>query len=280
MGTHQSPPFQRRMLGKKLRELREEAGLKAAEVARRTEISTGRLSRIENGEVAPDIPLAKFLLDLYVIPVNDWEPYLDQVRAARQAKGWWQAYGVAARGYTALETAASSIRTFELAHMPGLLRTEAHTTAGFRHLHTDLSFIKNQVRVRMIRQQRLHSADDRLEVAAIVDQTVLTRQVGTRQVMKEQLRHLIEVAKLPNVTLQVVPADRGTYVGMDGAFTLLSFPGPGEPDLAYVEHAAGAVQIEKADQVQACSLVFDRIRSDALDPADSAALIRRIEQNL
>ncbi|MBC6451498.1 helix-turn-helix transcriptional regulator [Actinokineospora xionganensis] len=88
------------MLGKKPRDLRGEAGFRALEVAERLEISTGRLSRIENAEVAADIPLAKYLLDLYGTPVNDWEPWLEETRAARKAKGWWQAYGVAARRRT------------------------------------------------------------------------------------------------------------------------------------------------------------------------------------
>ncbi|MBC6446770.1 helix-turn-helix domain-containing protein [Actinokineospora xionganensis] len=261
MGTHQSPPFQRRMLGKKLRELREGAGLKAAEVARRTEISTGRLSRIENGEVAPDIPLAKFLLDLYVIPVNDWEPYLEQVRAARRAKGWWQAYGVAARGFLALETAATTVRTFQLAYMPGLLQTEDHIRAVFQQLSGSRgrAWIDNQVRVRMIRQQRLHATDDQLVLATVIDHTVLRREVGSREVMQAQLHHLIEMAALPNVTLQVMPAEAGTHVGMDGAFTVLSFPGANEPDLAYIENVAGSFQIEKKSRsrpVQSVSVGF------------------------
>lgn len=278
MGTHQSPPFQRRMLGKKLRELREEAGLKAAEVARRTEISTGRLSRIENGEVAPDIPLAKFLLDLYVIPVNDWEPYLDQVRSVRNVKGWWQAYGVAARGYTALETAATSLCTFEIAYMPGLLRTEAHSLAGLRQHHTNEQIIENRLRVRAIRQERLHSADDRLEVACVIDESVLTRPIGTVRIVREQLLHLIEVAALPNVTLQVVPLGHGSYDGLDGAFTVLSFASA--PDVAYIENVAGGFQIDKEDQVRVCRVAFDRIQSVALDPDETVALIRRVARSL
>jgi transcriptional regulator with XRE-family HTH domain len=266
------------MLGKKLRDLRDKAGFKATEVARRLEISTGRLSRIENGEVAPDMPLAKYLLDLYGIPVNDWEPWLEEVRAARKAKGWWQAYGVAARGYTALETAATSVRTFEIAHMPGLLQTEAYTQAFFRHRYSDKQFIENQVRVRMIRQQRLHAADDGLELGCVIDESVLTRQVGSSAIMKGQLSQMIAVAALPNVTVQVVPRDLSPYIGMDGAFTVLSFSG--QPDLAYIENVAGSFQVEKNEQVQACRLAFDEIRSVALDPAASAALIRRMERSL
>ncbi len=282
MGTHQSPPFQRRMLGKKLRELREAAGLMAAEVARRTEISTGRLSRIENGEVAPDIPLAKFLLDLYVIPVNDWEPYLEQVRAARRAKGWWQAHGVVARGYIALETAASSQRTFQLAHVPGLLQTEGHMRAlfGGDGIAKNSEQIERDVRVRLIRQKRLHSVDDRLHLAAIIDHTVLRRAVGSTAVMKAQLRHLIEMARLPTVSLRVVAPGAEPHVGMDGSFTVLSFEGTDEPDLAYVESLAGSFQIEKVEQVRACIVGFDRLCSVALDPVDSIALIERIEHEL
>lgn len=278
VGTQQSPPFQRRMLGKKLRHLRGEAGFTASEVAKRLEISTGRLSRIENGEVAPDIPLAKYLLDLYGIPVNDWEPWLEEARAARKAKGWWQAYGVAARGYVALETAAISVTTFEIAHMPGLLQTEEYMRAFFRLRHSDERNIKNQVHVRLIRQQRLHADEDRLELRCVIDEAVLHRQVGSSPIMKRQLGHIVDVAQAPNVTVQVVPRDARPYVGMDGAFTVLGFRR--EPDLAYVENVAGSFQVEKDDQVRACRLAFDEIRSVALDPAASATLIRSLEWRL
>ncbi len=266
------------MLGKKLRDLRGEAGFKASEVAKRLEISTGRLSRIENGEVAPDIPLAKYLLDLYGIPVNDWEPWLEEIRAARKTKGWWQAYGVSSRGYVVLETAATRIRTFEITHVPGLLQTAEYVRTVSRYYSSDPRTIENWVKVRMIRQERLRAGDDQLDLACVVDEGVIRRMVGSPELMREQLNRMVEVSALPNVNLQVVPADCGFHVGMEGAFTVLKFDRA--PDLAYVENVAGAFRIEKEDQVRPCNLAFDRIRSVALDPVASVELIRRVERDL
>jgi transcriptional regulator with XRE-family HTH domain len=266
------------MLGKKLRELRDRAGLTATETAGRAEISTGRLSRIENGEVAPDIPLAKYLLDLYLIPVNEWEPYLEQVRAARKGKGWWQAYGIVPQGYTAHETAACSQRTFELVYIPGLLQTEAYARAGFsRHAPAnDKDWVENKVRVRMIRQRRLTSVDDRIDVAAVIDHAALVRPVGAPEIMHEQLRHLIQVAAAPNVSLRIVPADRVHYLGMDGAFTILSFPGVENADLAFIHNVAGPVRLDKPAQVRACALAFEQVSEAALQQAESITYLEKL----
>jgi len=84
------------------------------------ESSPARSSGLENGPTAPDIVLVKSLLDAYGVPVNDWGPYLTRAREAKQ-QGWWQAHGPPAMGYTTLEAAASSVRDFALAHVPGLL---------------------------------------------------------------------------------------------------------------------------------------------------------------
>lgn len=279
VGTQQSPPFQRRILGKKLRELRAKAGLKAAETAQQLEISTGRLSRIENGEVAPDIPLAKYLLDLYGIPVNDWEPWLEQVRSARKTKGWWQAYsGPSPRGYAGLETAATAIRTYEITHVPGLLQTEAYARTLFRAFSADQRIIENRVTVRMIRQKRLYVKDDQLDLTCVIDEGVLTRPVGSPAVMKEQLDHLVLVSGLPNVILQVVPQGRGFYSGMEGAFTLLSFES--EPDLVYIENVLGGSMHEKESELRSANLAFARIHAAALAPEASAEFIRQVARRL
>ncbi|GAB3438533.1 hypothetical protein GCM10027436_19800 [Actinophytocola sediminis] len=120
------------------------------------------------------------------------------------------------------------------------------------------------------------SVDDPLTYAAIIDEAALLRNIGGPEVMREQLRQLIEIAALPTVTVQVLPLRDGAHSAMDGAFTLLSFPDPTDSDLLYVEYTTGALHIEDEDEVRTARMNFDALRSEAMSPADSAARIERV----
>lgn len=85
---------------------------------------------------------------------------------------------------------------------------------------------------------------------------------------------------VPGVTLQVLPFRSGAYESTSGSFTVLWFPQGDEPDLLYVAHVAGALHLEKPQQVNAARVVFDRLRSDALPPDDSSALLARLAEDL
>lgn len=128
----------------------------------------------------------------------------------------------------------------------------------------------------MIRQQRLTSVEDPLELVAILDEAVLHRPVGGEDVMRAQLAHLIEAAALPAVTLQVLPLGLGARPSLSASFTLLSFAPLGVPDMAYGEHPMSAVHADKEADVARAALTYDRLRSLALNPADSVELIRRV----
>ncbi|MQA10412.1 MAG: helix-turn-helix domain-containing protein [Pseudonocardiaceae bacterium] len=281
MGEQMSLPFRRRRLGKVLRELREAARLTPSEVSARLEFSPARMSRMESGQTAPEPVVLKALLDVYGVPASDWGPYLELGKEARK-KGWWQAYGLSAMGYVGLEAAASSVRDYELAYVPGLLQTEEYiravlsqNPAGFKPRQ-----FENEVEVRLIRQRRLTEEEDMLTLTAIVDEGVLRRPVGGVQVMRAQLYRLTVLAELPRVTLQVVPTSAGAHPGMMSAFTILSFPDAEDRDIAHIAHVAGSVQLEKAEQVSTCTLRFDRLRTEALTPSASAELIERVATEL
>jgi uncharacterized protein DUF5753 len=132
------------------------------------------------------------------------------------------------------------------------------------------------VRVRMIRQERLISPSDPIELFAIIDEPVLHRPVGGSLVMNAQLRGLVAATALDSVELRVLPSGIGAHPAMGGAFTVLSFDGLGEPDVGYVEHPMGSVHVEKDEDVARARLVFDHLRSVALSPAESVALIERV----
>jgi transcriptional regulator with XRE-family HTH domain len=265
---------QSRLLGKRLARLRRLASLTLAEAVAPLRWSTSKLNRIENGQL-PDFHGLRAMLDRYGVTVDRWQEYIDIFDAAGQP-GWWRAYGLDDRGYVSIEAEAVLVRDFTLAYVPGLLQTEDYARALFRANPRSAQRLDKDVRVRMIRQKRLTSLDDPLQLVAVVTEAALRNPVGGRKLMKAQLEQILMVAELDTVTVRVLPTSVGAHPGIDGSFTLLSFGVPDEPDMAFVEHAIGSTSSAKPNVVKAATLRFRRLRASALGLDDSTALIERL----
>ncbi|QYN34921.1 helix-turn-helix domain-containing protein [Pseudonocardia sp. DSM 110487] len=264
-------------LGRILRELREEAGLSLEVAAPALDWSSSKLSRIENGRQGVDTHGVRTMMDIYGVSGSQWDELLDLTRTVAE-KGWWRAYGLDDKGYVPLEAEATLVREATAAYVPGLLQADAYARAVFAisiQPRTQAE-LDNLAAVRRHRQERLTSVDDPLELVAVIDEAVLRRSVGGPAVMRAQLAHLVEAAALDRVALHVMPLSVGAYPGLSAPFTLLTFGGIDFGDMLYVEHPAGAVHINKEEQVAVARLKFDRLRSFALDPDESVALIQRV----
>ncbi len=273
MTTHTKPPLRRRRLGRRLRALRESTGLTLEAAAPRLDLSRSSLFRVESGETRASVHLVRSMMDLY----DRFDPdLLDTVRAALKPS-WFTAYDVRDMGYIDAETEADRVWDYPGMHLPGLLHTEAYIRALFGQAHRRRSAeqVDIQIAVRRIRQQRLTSEDDPLDLVALLDESALTREVGGPAVLRAQLDHLVMMAELPTVTLHVLPQRQCSPNALDGGFTLLGFPTPDEPELLYHEYVTGALHIEDEAEVREARLVFDSLRGEALNPADSVALIER-----
>ncbi len=275
MKTKQKPPFLRRRLGNQLRAMRESAGLSMDEAARQLDKSRTALFRIESGENRVDVHLIRSIMDLYDCYVDG---LIDQARDALKPR-WFHRYSSADLGYVDVETEAVQVDQFCALNLPGLLQTEAYARSLLTRnpLLRSPKALEDQVAVRMIRQRRLTDDDYPLVLAAVVDEAALRRRVADIEVMRAQLEHLARAAELPTVTLQVLAA-QGSAV--DGSFNLLTFPEDYNPEMLYVEYVAGSLHIEETDAVQMARLVFDRLRTDALNPIDSVALIEQVRAEL
>jgi hypothetical protein len=176
---------------------------------------------------------------------------------------------------------AAVVHNYQLAYVPGLLQTEDYMRALFRNSrrHPTDAEIDRDVQARLFRQRRL-TGEPALELVAIVDESALRRPVGGVEVMRAQLQQVAGCATLPSVCLQVLPVSLGVHSGMDGSFIVLGFGDPGEPEIAYIEHTANALHLHKEAEVNSCKLVFDRLRSEALSPRDSAVLVERLAADL
>ncbi len=265
-----------------LRRFREAAGLTIEQVAERLECSHSKISRIETAHVSATPRDVRDMLEIYGVSGDQREALIQIAREARQ-RGWWHAYGdvIKESAYVGLEVAAASIRSYGVILVPGLLQTTEYARAVARAVRPDLrpEQIERQVELRMARQAIL-TQDDPPALWAVVDEAVLRRSVGEHGVMGEQLRRLIEAAELPTVTLQVLPSAAGEHAGMDGAFTILSFPESADRDVVYLENATSDLYLESTEEIRRYTLLFDHLRAAALSPDDSTALLTKLVKEL
>lgn len=248
------------------------------DAAVRLDKTRSALSRMETAKSRIDVNVVRTMMDIY--DVRD-DSLIDLAREALR-RGWWTIVGVLDRGFIGMETEASTELDLSLVIIPGLLQTEDYMRAIFasgkvRRTEREL---ENQVAARLHRQQRLADHEAPLRLHAIIDEAALRRKTGGAEVMRTQLRYLVVRAELETVTIQVLPNEAGAHVGMDGAFTVLQFNDEEDPDLLYVEYPTGSIHVEKADEVAEAKLVFDRLRSAALTPPESVALIERVAGEL
>ncbi|TQM14379.1 helix-turn-helix domain-containing protein [Pseudonocardia kunmingensis] len=270
--------IRRRVLARQLRAMREEAGLTLEQAAPKLDFSVSKLSRIENAQVIIDVHWVKSMLDVYDVGGDRWTELVELAREARQP-GWWRAYGLGKHTwYIGYETEARRVQEFMVAYVPGLMQTADYARALMRAVpvRRTADELENEVAARMYRQHRLSSAEDPLELVAVVDEAALRRPVGGPAVLRAQLGRIIELAALETVTLHVLPATVGAHAALPSGFTILNFGDLGEPDMVYVEHGLGALSLDKDGEVARARLTFERGLAEALDPAESVALVHRL----
>jgi transcriptional regulator with XRE-family HTH domain len=267
----------RRQLALELRHIREAASLTCEEVAEKLECSTSKISRMETGRVSVSARDVRDLLEIYGTSPARREHLVQLARDSRQ-KGWWDAYKDALEPhyatYLGLESAATEIRTYEVGLVPSLLQTEEYARAAstIGMLTGPRGDMGRLVELAMARQPLLRTADPP-HFWAVLDEAALRRQVGGPAVMARQLEHLLEMARLPHVQLQLIPFGGGAHAAMGRSFVILSFADSALPDVVYLEDLTSALYIEDAAEVDCYNTSFNHLRAAALPFADSAALI-------
>ncbi|MGI5125201.1 helix-turn-helix domain-containing protein [Pseudonocardia sp. CA-107938] len=267
-----------RIVGKRLRQMREERGLTIEAAAVGLEISASRLSRIETARQGVEVHIAKSMLDLYDIGGDRWNSTLDLVREARK-KRWWQRFPLGAQyNYVRFEADAVLVQEYASGYVPGILQVPDYAVALYQSSLTPRTpeVLAAEIELRMLRQRRLSDPADLLRFVGIVDEEVLHNPIGGPDVLRAQLAHLVELVALPTVTLQVLPRRSGAHASLESGFFVLSFGDLGEPDMAFVEHALGALQLDRPDEVQLARNKFDQLRTMALGPEESLALLREV----
>lgn len=277
MNQHRSPTIRRRRLGVELRRHREAMGVTIDVVADRLGCSTSKVSRIETGHTSVTPSDVQNILDIYGVAESIKTELVQIAREARQ-KGWWHPYSTVLTGaYVGLEAAARSIRSYEQQVVPGLLQSEEYAIAMIRAARLDDpdEEIARRVRVRMERQALLIQ-DDPIDLRVVLDEAVLSRPVGGDAVMRDQLTRLAQAARLPNVTLQILPFAAGAHAGMDGTFVVLEFEEEGDADVVFIDNATGGLFLEKAEELGKYITIFETVQAAALPPEESIEMIEML----
>ncbi|MFD8824676.1 helix-turn-helix domain-containing protein [Streptomyces sp. NPDC059605] len=276
-----------RRLGGELLRMREARSLRQSHAAEALTASVAKVAKIERGLVPIRDPDIRALCHLYGEVDADFVDRLLALaktdRERRKASGWWNQYpGLQSMvEYVSLEDIAISLRTWQGAVVPGLLQTAdyARALAVGNGSWDDLDEIEPFVEARMTRQERL-VGDRPLELRAVVHEGALRQLVGGREVMREQLGKLLDVARQPNVKLQVMPYSAGAHPGMTSAFTIVSFAEPGALDVVHMDTTSTTLWLESDTDAERHGGLFDRISRLGLAQRTSVKLINNILREL
>jgi transcriptional regulator with XRE-family HTH domain len=275
-----APPVRRRLVGKALRRYRENLGYSLHDVAAFLECDPSKLSRIETGRRGIRPKELRELLGEYGIAGEQLD-ILALLADPRGAFGWFRDYDDVLHGalkdYLILETAAARVCAYEAQQVPALLQTRAYARAL---AETDPALDDGTARDRaaeaVIARQRAILGEHRPDVRLVIGQAALHQQVGTAEVMNEQLRCLAQAAAdSGTVTVQVLPFESGAHAAAgDGSLAVLQFTGTAGLGLVHLGGIAGGVCLEGRGDLAAYAQAFDQLRAFALSPAQSALLLR------
>ncbi|NEB79352.1 helix-turn-helix domain-containing protein [Streptomyces sp. SID14478] len=279
MASNVNPTVRRRRLGQELRRLRELKGMTAEEVAERLLVSQSKISRLENGRRSISQRDVRDLCGVYEVEDHRIVDSLMQMAKDSRQQGWWHSFGdIPYSVYIGLETDAASLRVYDPQVVPGLLQTRGYAEALINGAlpETTPQDIEKRVQVRMRRQERIQAPEVPLRLWTVLDEAALRRGVGGKNIMREQLEHLVEQSQLPHVTVQVIPFEMGAHPGLNGQYAILEFPDAADSSVVYIEGVTSDLYLEKANDVQKYSVMYEHLRAQALNVEQSRQFISEI----
>jgi uncharacterized protein DUF5753/helix-turn-helix protein len=269
-----SPTVTKRMLSRKLVELRKSVRMSTADVQRSLGWSSTKLFHIEKARwVKPNGDDVHDLCELYGVHGRDRDALIELARESRH-RGWWRRFDdVFPDELPGFEAGASNIRTFETAFIPGLLQTTGYIEMITRAAGIDdPTAIKRRVDARLGRQEILTRDQDPCRLHAIIDETAILR-INDPEIRAEQIRHIIQMAERPTIEIQILRLTDGVYPGWAEPFVYLSFPDPGERDIVYLETCVDDRMLEEQDELDRYMRRFNQLSQQAHNPHDTPAYL-------
>lgn len=276
------PTIPRWQLGEELDRLRKKADYTRPRIAERLRCSVSKIEKIEGGQVRIKLAELEIMLAEYDLPKDDWPPLIELQRLG-SARGWWAKFGRMPQPFTeflGLEMAAETIRTFELAVIPGLFQTEAYARALAMSNSVGITEeqVEREVALKMARQKQILD-EQPPEMLTVLDESLLHRRIGGTKALREQIDHLIALSD--RTAIQIVPFEHGGYPGTRGSFVIFEFPEELHSPVVYVEGQGGNLYLEKSHDLRRCTIAYQHMLGAALNRQQSVALlkqtVRRIE---
>ncbi|MEV2275377.1 helix-turn-helix transcriptional regulator [Nocardiopsis sp. NPDC049922] len=265
-----------RGLGVELKELRANTGLSTTKVGQLLGWSASTISRIETGSRGVTSEEVAAMLVIYK-PEPEVRDRLIQLAREVDKPGWWETGdpGLPSQ-LTALigfESQASRIIDVSMLLIPGLLQTASYSQAVMLGAGIPEAIARTRVATRLGRQSAL-TKPNAPEYRVMIDETVLTRMIGSRAVMADQLDSLIGAAAQPNITVQIIPRDTGFHRGLDGPFVLMEFPKA--RTIVHLESKRSSLFLDEPEDTDVYVQNAMAIRESSLSPSDSLELMARI----
>lgn len=276
----------KRRLGRHVTPIIKRSGLKAEEIAKQVRCSKQSVYRLQSGDALPRLHLLLSMLGVIGATAEEREKAIELWEIADSDTTiieFAEDLPVRYMRFRMDETEAVHERTLDMVIVPGMLQTADYAAAlwsAARRLIRAERWEERAVADRHDRQELLRREENPLALHALIDEAALRRVIGSRDVMVAQLDHLIRMAELPNVTIQVTPLNFGASGAYSGTMILLGYPEPDEPDSAYVESMAGGETVSDDDSVAALSDVWESIAAAAPSTERSMKIIKAVRGEL
>ena len=242
-GVARATSTARRELGSELRRLRGDR--RAADVATSLSWSESKVSRIETAHTGITEADLDRLLTIYGVRLEDRDRLRELARRGR-ARAWWTPYRSSVPDpydeYVALEAEAILISEWEAQVVPGLLQTDEYARAVIEVGADigDTATIQRRLALRMARQSVL-TREPPPSLHIVLDEAVLYREVGGREVLCRQLTRLLDASRRPGVELLILPFSAGAHAGQGESFLVLEFPAGTRNPIVHSEGLMGGL---------------------------------------
>ena len=277
-----SPTIRRRRLARIFRDLREESGKTLEMVSKETGVPRATLGKLETAELKHiRTDQLDALAWLYDFDDDTWSN-VQQLSKDAAERGWWAKYkDLYGRGdLPSFEVESSFIRVYESQVIPGLLQTSEYTRAVFTGTS---AFPEDKIARHMDGRRERQAILEREfppEYAAVLDESALRRTAGTPEIMREQLLHLVDLAKRPRMSIHVLPFDAGMHGATLGSFQIMEFPEPADPSIGFSETPTSLVFVEERDDMRRMDSMWREAHSASLTANQSIEFLERAIEDL
>ncbi|KNB53364.1 helix-turn-helix domain-containing protein [Streptomyces caatingaensis] len=283
MAVKTGPTLRRVQLGKELRRLRDRAGMTPAQAVDGLGFSETKLWRVERGLTSLDkVQDLRNLCARYGLEDEEDIEFLVRIQRDSLSRDWWAPYrNLMPSGmgmFVGLERDARRLRGWHPTLVYGLLQTESYARALFQSAkaveETTTEFLEMNVQLRTQRKELITRSENPVELWVIMGEAALRHVLGSAEVMREQYEHIADLAKLDNVTVQVLPLATPTYRSFSN-FVLMDFEPP-MTTIVEIDEARSVVVVDKQTEVWKHTRKFDALCAGALGPGETPKFLERL----